>query len=204
MSTIYEITADYRALESLINELTDLDTGETRELTEDEKNQLTEWVNEIEGNFESKFNAIYKVYCNKKAEAKVVKAEKEAMKDEMDRLGKRATARENEMIRLKGLIGYAMDRLKMKKLKTNLFTIGYQATQKSVQPVEGFFKADDIPVEYLTRELSSKAVKDAIKEGRLYEKEGVENRTKLFYMEDGVEKVLKNVTYSGGEALVLR
>jgi hypothetical protein len=28
MSTIYEITADYKALESLINELTDLETGE--------------------------------------------------------------------------------------------------------------------------------------------------------------------------------
>jgi hypothetical protein len=203
MSTIYEITADYKALESLINELTDPETGETREITDEEKKELTAWAEEIGKNYNSKFDAIYKVLCNKMAEARAAEAEMNAMKDEMERLRKRAKARENEGKSLKGLIGYAMDRLKIKNLKTNLFTIRYQATQKSVK-TNALFKADETPVEYLKRELSLSAVHEAIKEGKLYEKEDDLFKGRLFYMDEGAEKLLANVYYSGGEALVLR
>jgi len=203
--TIYEITADYKALENLIDGMTDPETGETREFTDEEKSELTKWANEIEGNFEAKFNGIYKVYCNKKAEAEIAEAEKNALKNEMDRLRKRADARLNEAGRLKSLIGYAMDILKMKKLKTGLFSIGYQATKKSARPVEGFFKIDEIPVEFLKRELSPTAINKAIEEGRLYEKTGNPlDKGKLFYRSENGERDLKGVSYLGGETLVIR
>jgi len=203
--TIYEITADYKALENLLDEMTDPETGETRKFTDEEKAELTKWTDEIQGNFEAKFNGIYKVYCNKKAEAEIAIAEKNAMKAEMDRLSKRANARENEAERLKMLIGYAMDKLKMDKLKTGLFSIGYQATKKSAKPVEGIFKPDEIPVEYLKRELSQSSINEAIKEGRLYEKTvDPLDKGKLFYMDENGEQVLKGVSYLGGKTLVIR
>jgi len=200
--TIYEITADYKALENLINDMTDPETGETREFTDEEMQELTAWATEIEGNFENKFNNIYKVYCNKKAEADIAEAEKNALKSEIDRLRKRAEARENEAGRIKGLIGYALDKLKLKKYKTALFSIGYQATRKTAKPVEGFFNADLIPPEFLKCELSPTAINKAIEEGRLYEKDDPLSRGKLFDRETGEE--LKGVFYGGGETLVIR
>jgi diadenosine tetraphosphate (Ap4A) HIT family hydrolase len=203
--TIYEITADYKALENLIAGMTDPETGETREFTDEEKAELTAWANEIEGNFENKFNNIYKVYCNKNAEAEVAEAERNTLKNEMDRLKKRANARLNEASRIKNLIGYAMDRLKMKKLKTTLFSIGYQATRKTAKPVAGFFKLDEIPVEYLKRELSPSAINEAINEGRLYEKTSNPlDSGKLFYRDENGEHELKGVAYTGGETLVIK
>jgi len=203
--TIYEITADCKALESLINEETDSETGELRELSESELSELIAWLEENKQNLETKFNNIYKVYCNKKAEADIAEAEKNALKAEMDRLRKRAEARLNEAGRIKGLIGYALDRLGLKKYKTALFSIGYQATRKTAKPVVGFFNADLIPAEFLKRELSPFAINKAIEEGRLYEKtDNPLNKGKLFYRDENGEQVLKGVTYSGSETLVLR
>ncbi|MCL2879906.1 MAG: siphovirus Gp157 family protein [Treponema sp.] len=203
--TIYSIADDYRALESLINALTDPETGETRDLSEDEKKQFTIWANEIEGNFQDKFDGIYKVYCNKKAEAEIAEAEKSSLKAEMDRLRKRADARTNEAGRLKSLIVYAMDTLNLKKIKTNIFSAGFQATAKSAKQVEGFFNPDKIPPEFLKRELSASAVKKAVDEGRLYEKDDPICRGSLFYCNDcGFEEKLEGVSYLGGETLVIR
>jgi hypothetical protein len=203
--TIYDITKDYKALENLVNEMTDTETGETREFTDEEKMELTAWADEIGCNFENKFNNIYKVYRNKKAESDIAEEEKNTLEAEMDRLRKRAKARINETIRLKGLIGYALDRLKLKKYKTALFSIGYQATRKSAKPVEGFFNPDEIPVEFLKRELSPTAINKAVEEGRLYEKsDNPLNKGKLFYRDENGEQVLKGVNYSGGETLVIR
>ena len=206
--TTYRITADYKALESLVSELTDPETEETRQFTEDEMAELTAWTAEIGQNFESKFNGIFKVYRNRKAEAEVAEAEKNALKAEAERLGKRAAARLNEAGSLKGLLCYAMDALKLKKIKTDIFSAGFQATRKTAKPVAGFFKPDEIPVEFLKRELSPSAVDNAVKEGRLYEKDAEKNpldKGKLFYRdEEGAERVLKGVSYTGGETPVIR
>ena len=200
---VYEIADEYMALVALANELTD-DNGETRDFTDEERSQFTAWADEIEGNFEDKFNGIYKVYCNFKAQAEIAEAERAALKDEMDRLSKRAKARLNEAGRLKGLIAYAMEILKIKKYKTPLFSIGWQATAKSAKPVEGFFNLDLIPTQYLKRELSPSAIKAAVEDGSLYERDGELHRGKLYYMDGGTEKVLAGVSYLGGETLVVR
>jgi len=201
--TIYEISKDYRALESLLNEMTD-ENGETREFTDEEKEFFSQGFKECGENFKTKFDGIYKVYCNIKAQAKIVEAEKNAMKDEMERLKKRANARTNEARRVKSLIGYAMDVLKMKKIKTDLFSCNYKATKKSAKPIDGFFNPDNIPVEYLKRELSPSAINKAIEEGKMWEKDDPLARGQLFYFENGVEKKLEGVNYLGGETLVIR
>jgi len=206
LMTIFNIVGDCRALEILIeSELENPETGETREFTDEEIADFLVWVKENEENLETKFNSIYKVYRNLKAEADIAEAEKATLKAEIDRLGKRAKARVNNAGRAKGLIEYAMTVLKMKKFKSAIFSAGFQATRKTAKPIEGFFNPDKIPVEFLSRELSSSAINKAIAEGRLYEKDGTENRTKLFYKDDsGQDEQLKGVSYMGGETLVVR
>ena len=203
--TIFDVIADCKALEKLINEESDFETGEVREVTEEEKTAFLDWIMENEQNLETKFNNLYKVFRNLKAAAEVAEAEKNTLKAEMDRLGKRAKTRTNEAGRVKGLIEHAMVKLGFKKYKTALFSVGFQGTAKSAKPIEGFFNPDEIPVEFLNRELSPSAIKDAIKEGRLYEKDGAAYFTKLFYRdENGAEQMLKGVSYAGGNTMVIR
>lgn len=202
--TIYNILDDWKALESLVDGMTDPETGETREFTEEEKAGLLAWADETAGNLEAKIDGICKVYRNKRAESEVAGAEKNALGAEIDRLRKREKARLNEADRVKSLIIYAFDRLKLKKYKTNLFTAYFQAVRKTAKPYAGFFDPGDIPAEFLKRELSPSAVENAVKEGRLYEKEEPQHGGKLFYLENGEEKYLKGVSYTGGETLVIR
>jgi len=201
--TIYEISNDFKALESLLNEMTD-ENGETREFTDEEKEFFTQGFKECGDNFKTKLDNIYKVYCNFKAQAEIAEAERNVMKEEMERLNKRAKARENEAARLKGLIGYAMDIIHMKKIKTDLFSCGYQATQKSAKPIDGFFKPENIPIKYLKGELSPSAIKEAVKEGKLFESDDPLKRGKLFYLNGNNVVELEGVSYLGGETLVIR
>jgi hypothetical protein len=201
--TIYDIISDIKALENLINGLTDEESGEVREITEEEKQVFLNWVRENESNFKAKFDGICRYYKNLQAQELVAKAEKNALKAEMDRLSKRAQARENEAARLKTLLRFAMDSLKMQKYKTDLFSAGIQNTRKTVKETT-IFDPNEIPVWYLKRELSPSAVTKAIEEGALYEKEGIENRTKLFYRDKTGERELKGVAYTQGTALVIR
>jgi hypothetical protein len=201
--TIYNITSDMRALQSLINGLTDKETGETREVTEEERQTFLEWVNEIESNFKEKFDNICRFFKNIQAQADVAAAERDTLKAEMDRLSKRAKARENEAAQLKGLLWFAFDNLGMKNYKTDLFSVGIQNTRKTAKP-DCLFNADNIPVKYLKRELASSAVYEAVKDGTLYEKEGDINRGSLFYRSENGEQRLNGVSYSGGQALVIR
>jgi hypothetical protein len=203
MGTIYEIVGDIRSLQSLISSLTDEETGETREITDEEKATFIAWINEHNERFDAKFDGICKVYRNMKAIADVATAERDALKDEMERLSKRAKARENEADRLKGLLWYAMDSLKMPKYKTALFSAGVQNTRKTAKPTS-IFNIDAIPEEFLRRELMPSKISEAVKEGVLYEKDGAENHAKLFFREDGVERELTGIAYVQGRALVIK
>jgi hypothetical protein len=204
MATIYNIVSDCKALENLIKEETDPETGELREISDEEKAVFLEWINEAEEKLESKFNNIFKAFKNKQAEADIAEAERKALKDEYDRLSKRSKARENEANRIKGLFAYALEKLNLKKYKTPLFSIGWQATRETAKEDKGFFDIDKIPVEYLKKELSSTAISEAVKEGKLFKKDGEINRGKLFYLDNGIEKKLEGVSYLGGETLVIR
>ena len=165
--TIYEIGNDYRALVVLLESMTDPETGETREFTDEEKKFFTEGFNECGKNFKTKFDNIYKVYRNAMASAEIADAERKAMKDEMDRLSKRAKSFENEANRIAGLIAYGMGIIKERKIKTDLFTCYYKANQKSIK-TDITFSHYDIPYKYLKGELSSQSIKDAIANGIIY------------------------------------
>jgi len=206
MATIYGIVGDLKALERLVNEMTDPETGETRAFTDEELQMLTTWADEGEEALKNKIDGICKVYKNKKAEAGVAEAERDALKAEIDRLKRTANAKGNEADRIKNLIGFAFDRLGLKKLKTNLFNVYPQKIRKTAKPMEGFFDAAKIPEEFLRpRELSPSAIDDAVKRGRLYEKAGGLDLGKLFYRDEGgFERALAGVSYLGGETLVIR
>jgi hypothetical protein len=201
--TIYDVIRDSKAVESLINGLTDEETGETREVTEEEKQVFLGWINENEGHFITKFDNICRLYKNLQARAAIAAAEKETLSAEMSRLAKRAAARENEAKSLRGLLRYALEALKMTKFKTDLFSANIQNTRATARP-NAVFSPDEIPVEYVTRELSSSAICDAVKDGSLYGKEGQENIAKLFYQDALGEHELKGVAYLKGSALVIR
>jgi hypothetical protein len=204
MPNIYTVVSDCKALERLIKEETDPETGELREISEEEKAAFLEWINEAQDNLENKFNNIYKAFKNKQAEADVAEAERKALKDEIDRLSKRSKARENEANRIKGLFAYALERLNLKKYKTPLFSIGWQAVRETAKEDKGFFDVNKIPVEYLKRELSPTAIYEAVKAGKLFKKDGESNRGKLFYFDNNKERILEGVSYLGGQTLVIR
>lgn len=209
--TSYELGQEFNALKSLIDEITD----QERELSEDDDKFLKEETNRIGGDIKDKINGVCKMIKNLKMEADIIEAEKNALKEEMDRLSKRAKSRANIVSRVKSnVLGYLMDTIGLKKIKTELFSVNYQPTQKTVKPIEGFFNPDLIPVDFLDRAISSTKVKKAIEEGRLYEKyerytEGEKKKNpldkgKLFYRDKDGEQELKHVTYLGGEALYIR
>jgi hypothetical protein len=226
MGTIYEIVGDVRSLEALTESLTDEETGETREITDEERATFLSWIKEQSDAFDTKFDNICKYYRNIQATAAVATAERDAMKAEMDRLSKRAKAREAEATRIKGLIWYAFDALNMKKHKTALFSAGIQATAASVK-TDSLFDPDTVP-EFLLkkRELSPSAVEDGVKDGKLYKKpvsddpkeisEGIAvsalDANSLFYkvqieepiLVQYIEKKLEHVIYAPGKTLVVR
>jgi len=206
--TAYELGQEWSALESLIYGLTDPETGETRELTDAEKNYLEEQIEKIGGDIKAKINGICKVFKNLKMEAEIAEAEKSTLKGELDRLSKRAKARCNEADRVKFLASMLLDKIKERKMKTELFTVYYQPTQESVKEDIGFFNPDKIPVEFLHREINKTAVKKAIDDGRIYRKDEKEFpllKGKLYYKNDsGQEMELVGVSCTGGETLIIR
>ena len=203
--TIYNIISDFTALTNLVEgAMTDQETGEVRELTDEEKNDFLEWFNEHKDNLETKFNNICKVYKNIQSQADIAKAEKDTLNSEIDRLRRNEKARNNEAARVKGLISFAFDKLNLNKYKTPLFNAYFMQTKKCARPRTGYFDPDNIPVEFLTRELSASAIDKAVKEGILYEKDDQLNRGKLFYVDSGIEKELQGVSYLGGETLVIK
>lgn len=200
----YEIGQDFHALMSLINELTESE----REITEEDDKFLKEEAARIGGDIKEKINGCCKLVKNCEIEASIAEAEKDALKGQVERLTKRANARLNIAKRVKNcVIGYLMDTIGEKKIKTELFSVGYQNTAKSVKEVTGFFNPDLIPSEFLKREINPTAIKNAIEDGRLFEKteDEIEKNPLLkgkLYFKDGKE--LKGVSYTGNSTLVIR
>jgi polyhydroxyalkanoate synthesis regulator phasin len=202
--TSYEIGADYAALVNLVQDtFIDPETGEAKEATQEEKDYLQKCFMEIKENAETKFDNIGKLIRNIEFEADLITAQKDIFYKEVKRLRKRITAHENQVKGLKGVAAYLLEKLDLKKIKTPLFSFGWQKTAESAK-TDYLFNPDNIPVKYLKRELSPSAIKEAVKLGELYTKEGDLNRGKLFYLENGQEKILEGVTYLGGEVLVMR
>jgi hypothetical protein len=199
--TIYDALDDIAALRNLIESLTDEETGETRELSDEEKAQFIAWCAETEEAFKDKFDKICKVYKNMRASADVCTAEKDALKAEYDRLSKRSKSKEAEADRVKGLIWFALDKLHKQKFKTDLFSAGIQKTQYSVKCQN----ASVIPFDFQKIEANNQAIKDAVKDGSLYTKDEPQFYSKLFFKdENGKEKELIGVSYIQGSTIVIR
>ena len=202
MSSLYQIVGDAVGLNSLLDSLVDED-GNPRDPTEEEMTTLYNWVTETEDKFKSKLDSYGKYIANLKQSAKNAAAEKANFKEEMDRLTKRAKAYENRTKLLNGLLRYGMERLGMEKYKTDLFSFNIQNVGgKTVSALAGA-SLKNLPDEYLKpREIDSKAIIQAYKDGILIGKEGPENTGKLFNAKTG--ECLENIRISQPTALVIR
>ncbi len=221
--TIYQIVGDIRSLNALVESLTDEETGETRELTDEEKKTFLDWIGEQEEAFNAKFDNTCKVYRNLRATADVCTAEKDALKAEYDRLSKRAKARQAEADRVKGLIWFALEALGMQKKKTALFSAGIQNTAASVRVGDSIHPENEIanliPDEFIKKEVAKSKIVEQIKAGTLYQKpvsanaEEVKARTHVFPLDDGavfghtaegLEYRLEGIKYTAGKTCVIR
>ena len=171
MGTIYEIVGDVKALSALVESLTDEETGEVRELTDEDRATIMGWIEDQTDAFDEKFDRICKVYRNIRGQADVATAERDALKSEMDRLSKRAKARENEAERVKSLLWYAMDALKKKKHKTPLFSATIQNTAASLKIGDSTHTpvsvSQHLPARFLKEpEVDGSLIREELKSGR--------------------------------------
>jgi hypothetical protein len=200
MAKLYEITDDLLALNNLLENLID-EGGEPREPTEEEIEELKKWFDIAETDFKNKIDAYCKLIKNWQLKSDDAEAEKKNFKKESERLIRRANAYENKAKTLKTLLGWGMERLKIRKYETSLFSVQFQNTRGTVKTT---FQLDTkkIPDEYLKpRELDTKAIEDGLKEGLLIQKAEPENYGKVF-TKDG--EVLEGVLFTKGEALYIR
>lgn len=124
--TIFEITADLKALEQLIDQAFTDENGEPREPSESEKETLKAYIDEIQGSFEDKAERICKFLRNQEALAV-------ACKDEEDRINRVRKSRERKAGVLKHLLEYAMIRAGIKKTDAGIFQLAIQKNPPSVQ-----------------------------------------------------------------------
>lgn len=202
MSSLYEISSDLVALQELVDNLVD-ENGEPREPTPEEQEQMKSWFECSIGEFDGKFDNYCKFIKNLKISAESVEAERKAHKNEIDRLSKRSKALENRAKTVQNLLWFCMQRLGLKKYKTNLFTANEQNTQIQIEQLAGT-TLDAVPERFLKpRELDTSAIKDAIKSGELKQGDGTPlGATKLFFVKNNKE--LENIRWHQGTALVLR
>jgi hypothetical protein len=201
---MYEIAQDIDAIRRLVDEAVDEDSGEVKPISDDDKKTMSDWLDESQTAFETKFDNICRFNRNLKHDSELADAARNSFKSELDRLAKRAKVAEAKADRVKNLIWFAFDKLGWKKYKTALFSAGIQKTQHSVKESSTFDVAK-IPDKFLKKELSASAIKDAVKAGELYTKnDNPLSSVQLFYKDGAEEKHLEGVFYSQGETLVIR
>jgi hypothetical protein len=102
---------------------------------------------------------------------------------------------------VQGLLRWNLERLGIKKFQTDLFTANIQNGQKQVS-LASTAKIETLPEEFLKpRELDTVAVKEALKDGLLIQKEGAENYGKVFNR-DGEE--IKGLLVIQGTNFIIR
>ena len=200
MAKLYDIAEDLLSLNDLIESLVD-ENGEPREPTEEEMQEMKKWFEVTYEELQNKFDSYCKFIKNLKLSSENADSERKNMKDELDRLAKRAKARENQRNAVQGLLRWNLERLGIKTFKSDLFTANIQNGQKQVS-LASTAKIETLPEEFLKpRELDTVAVKDALKDGVLIQKEGAENYGKVFTRE-GVE--IKGLMVIQGTNFIIR
>lgn len=204
MATMYEITGDIRNIYVLVDSLVD-ENGEPREPTEDELETMKQWMAESVEDFKIKFDNCCRLIKNLRLSAKNAEAEKQNLKDEINRLTRRHKAMDNRARSVNGLLRFCMERLELKKYKSDLFTANIQNVGgKSISVLDGLTAEDmsRIPERYLKpREVDKEAVLNDLKDGILEEREGQQNLTKVFFKNGDV---LPFVHVHQSDALVIR
>lgn len=179
MAKLYEICEDLLTLNDLMESLVD-DNGEPREPTESEMEEMRKWFEVSQEELQNKFDSYCKFIKNLKLSSENADSERKNLKSELDRLSKRAKARENQRRAVQDLLRWNFERLGIKTYKSDLFSANIQNGQKQVT-LSSTAKTETIPEEFLKpRELDTVAVKDALKDGLLTQKEGAENYGKVF------------------------
>ncbi len=182
MAKLYDIAEDLLSLNDLMESLVD-ENGEPREPTEEEMQEMRKWFEVTQEELQNKFDSYCKFIKNLKLSSENADSERKNMKEELDRLAKRAKARENQRNAVQGLLRWNLERLGIKTFKSDLFTATIQNGQKQVS-LASTAKIETLPEEFLKpRELDTVAVKDALKDGLLIQKEGAENYGKVFTRE---------------------
>ena len=200
MAKLYDIAEDLLSLNDLMESLVD-ENGEPREPTEEEMQEMRKWFEVTQEELQNKFDSYCKFIKNLKLSSENADSERKNMKDELDRLAKRAKARENQRNAVQGLLRWNLERLGIKTFKSDLFTANIQNGQKQVS-LASTAKIEELPAEYLKpRELDTVAVRDALKDGLLIQKEGAENYGKVFTRE-GVE--IKGLMVIQGTNFIIR
>ena len=200
MSTLYEITNDMKALNDLMDSLVDAE-GNPREPTEEEITQMREWFTGSKEEFEKKIDNYCKFIKNLKTDAENADAERKNHKAEMDRLSARSKAFTNKAKSVTDLLRWGMERLKMSKYKTTLFSVNIQNTKKSVNPLVGY-DWHKIPEDLLkTPEVDIGKVQQLMAAGTIITKDGDENYGRLFW---DTGKEIQGIKWAQGSALVIR
>ena len=204
--TLYEITGDILALNNLLESLVD-ENGEPRGMTPEEMETAQKWFDLAESDFKKKFDNICKFIKNLKLSAEQAEAERKLYADELARLSRRAKAFEARAKGVQSLLWWCMSRLGLNKAgyKTDLFSAKEQNTQKQIATTS-LYDWHKIPEQYLkTPELDTVAIKQALKDGELYQKDGEADYGKLFFaVGAGKDTVLDGVSCLQGCALVIR
>lgn len=162
--TLYQITDEAVKINELFENAVD-ENGEPRELTQEEKDTLGKWILENEETFSKKFDSYGKVIKNLKLQADLVKATKDSFKAELDRLVQREKIAKNRAETLKNTLLWAMQTMKIAKVKTALFSASIRENPLSIDDSD--IHIEEIPEEYLKKELVKSSVTADIKAGKL-------------------------------------
>jgi hypothetical protein len=202
--TLYQIADELKAVAKLADGAVDEETGAVIPVSDEDRETLKRWFDEGEEAFDSKLDNYARFMKNLEADAAVAAAARDAMKAEMDRLGRTAKAAEAKKDRLRSLLHFTFNSLGIRKHKTQLFGFTIQNTAKSAKP-STTFSIDNVPEWIIKHEFSPSLVKSFVASGYLYEKDGPLDRGKLFYKETREKETeLAGVSWLGGETLVVR
>lgn len=207
--TLYEITGEFIALNDMLESLVD-ENGEPRDMTDEEKETVKKWFDLTEADFKKKFDNICKFIKNLKLSAETAEAERKLYADELSRLSRRAKAFESRAKSIQSLLWWCMSRLGLNKAgyKTDLFSAKEQNTQKQIN-TGAMYDWHDIPEEYLKQpELDTVAIKQALKDGELYQKDeadaGIDYDKLYFKHGEHKDQPLKGISCTQGKALYIR
>ena len=201
MAALYEITGDILNIYALLDSLVD-DNGEPREPTEAELETMKQWMAENIDDFKKKFDNCCRLIKNLRLAADNAEAAKKNFKAEGTRLTRRHKALENRARSVQELLRWNMERIALDKFKSDCFSANIQNIGGKVVSVASTVDTAEIPERYLKpREVDTAAILQDLKDGILEERDGIENRTKVFVKGGGI---LPFIHVTQPSALVIR